>query len=172
MPAAMMFVATLMFWLGRKKFVIVPPAGKAWFKDVFSAEGGKLVLNLIVIYFFVACFWMLWDQSNGNTWTLQAQSSLVDKNLGFGIVLLPAQIQFVNALFILLNGRARVLTDYGINHLQEPYTPLRLDAAVRTSDGRVVMRRGEPHIATPLPPETGGRNATSSPSATAVVIRA
>jgi POT family proton-dependent oligopeptide transporter len=104
MPAAMMFVATLVFWLGRKKFVVVPPAGKAWFKDVFSAEGGKLVLSLIVIYFFVACFWMLWDQSNGNTWTLQAQSSLMDKNLGFmgfNFTVLPAQIQVVNGLFII-----------------------------------------------------------------------
>jgi POT family proton-dependent oligopeptide transporter len=58
-------------------------------------------LNLIVIYFFVACFWMLWDQSNGNTWTLQAQSSLMNKNLGFGITVLPAQIQVVNGLFII-----------------------------------------------------------------------
>jgi POT family proton-dependent oligopeptide transporter len=101
MPAAMMFVATVMFWLGRKKFAVVPPAGKTWLKDVFSAEGGKLVLNLVVIYFFVACFWMLWDQSNGNTWTLQAQSSLMNKNLGFGITMLPAQLQVVNGLFIL-----------------------------------------------------------------------
>jgi POT family proton-dependent oligopeptide transporter len=101
MPAAMMFVATVVFWMGRKKFVVVPPAGKAWLKDVFSPEGGKLILSLIVIYFFVACFWMLWDQSNGNTWTLQAQSSLMDKNLGFGIKVLPAQIQVVNGLFIL-----------------------------------------------------------------------
>jgi POT family proton-dependent oligopeptide transporter len=102
MPAAMMFIATLVFWLGRKKFVVIPPAGKAWIKDVFSAEGGKLVLNLIVIYFFVACFWMLWDQSNGNTWTLQAQSSLMNKNLGFGLTLLPAQIQVVNGILIIL----------------------------------------------------------------------
>ena len=101
MPAAMMFLATLVFWMGRKKYVVVPPAGKAWLKDVFSAEGVKLVGSLIVIYFFVACFWMLWDQSNGNTWTLQAQSSLMDKNLGFGIKLLPAQLQVVNGLFIL-----------------------------------------------------------------------
>jgi len=105
MPAAMMFVATIVFWLGRKKFVVVPPAGRAWLKDVFSAEGGKLVLNLIVIYFFVACFWMLWDQSNGNTWTLQAQSSLMNKNLGLGLfdyTVLPAQIQVVNGFFIIL----------------------------------------------------------------------
>jgi POT family proton-dependent oligopeptide transporter len=102
LPAAMMFVATLVFWLGRKKFVVIPPAGKAWLKDVFSAEGGKLVVNLLVIYFFVACFWMLWDQSNGNTWTLQAQSSLMNKNLGFGIKVLPAQLQIVNGIFIIL----------------------------------------------------------------------
>jgi POT family proton-dependent oligopeptide transporter len=101
MPAAMMFLATIVFWLGRKKFVVVPPAGKAWLKDVFSAEGVKLILSLLVIYFFVACFWMLWDQSNGNTWTLQAQSSLMDKNLGFGITMLPAQLQVVNGLFII-----------------------------------------------------------------------
>ncbi len=101
MPAAMMFVATVAFFMGRKKFAVVPPAGRAWLKDVFSAEGIKLILNLIVIYFFVAVFWMLWDQSNGNTWTLQAQSSLMNKDLGFGFKVLPAQIQVVNGLFIL-----------------------------------------------------------------------
>jgi len=101
MPAAMMFLATLVFWMGRKKFVVVPPAGKAWLKDVFSKEGVKLILSLLVIYFFVACFWMLWDQSNGNTWTIQAQSSLMNKNLGFGLTLLPAQLQVVNGLFII-----------------------------------------------------------------------
>jgi POT family proton-dependent oligopeptide transporter len=101
MPAAMMFVATAVFWLGRKKFAVVPPAGKAWLKDVLSKEGLKTIGSLAVIYLFVACFWALWDQSNGQTWTLQAESSLMDKNLGFGLTLLPAQIQVVNGLFIL-----------------------------------------------------------------------
>jgi POT family proton-dependent oligopeptide transporter len=100
-PAAMMFVATALFWAGRKKYAHVPPAGKAWLKDVLSKEGLKIIGGLAVIYVFVACFWSLWDQSNGQTWTLQAESSLMDKNLGFGIVLLPAQIQVVNGLMIL-----------------------------------------------------------------------
>jgi POT family proton-dependent oligopeptide transporter len=100
-PGVMMLIATLVFWLGRGKFAVVPPAGKAWLKDVFSVEGARLVGRLLIVYFFVACFWMLWDQSNGNTWTLQAQSSLMDKYLGFGITLLPAQLQVVNGLFIL-----------------------------------------------------------------------
>jgi POT family proton-dependent oligopeptide transporter len=101
MPAAAMFLATLVFWLGRKKFAVVPPAGKAWLDDVRSPEGMKTIGSLSIIYVFIACFWALWDQSNGQTWTLQASSSLMDKNLGFGFTLLPAQIQVVNGLFIL-----------------------------------------------------------------------
>jgi POT family proton-dependent oligopeptide transporter len=101
-PGIAMFCATLVFWAGRRKFAVVPPAGREWLRAVFSAEGAALVGRLALIYVFIAVFWSLWDQSNGTTWTLQAQSSLMDKHLGFGIVLLPAQIQFVNALFILV----------------------------------------------------------------------
>jgi POT family proton-dependent oligopeptide transporter len=102
MPAAMMFVAVLVFWFGRKKYAIVPPAGKAWLRDVLSREGMKTMGSLAVIYLFVAFYWALWDQSNGQTWTLQAESSLMDKSLGFGLTVLPAQIQVVNGLLILV----------------------------------------------------------------------
>jgi proton-dependent oligopeptide transporter, POT family len=101
-PAIAMAFATLVFWLGRHRFAVVPPAGRQWLRDVFSIEGGKLVGRLLIVYAFIAVFWSLWDQSNGTTWILQARSSLMDKELGFGITLLPAQIQFVNALFILM----------------------------------------------------------------------
>ena len=100
-PAAAMFIATFAFWMGRKRFAVVPPAGKAWARDVFSRQGLKTIGGLAIIYLFVACFWALWDQANGQTWTLQAASSLMDKNLGFGFTILPAQIQVVNGLFIL-----------------------------------------------------------------------
>lgn len=102
LPAIMMVTATLVFIAGRNRYTHVPPAGKKWLDEVLSKDGIKLIFSLIGIYFFVAIFWMLWDQSNGNTWTLQAQSSLMDKNLGFGLTLLPAQLQVVNGLFILL----------------------------------------------------------------------
>jgi len=102
LPAVMMAAATLTFWSGRRRYVKVPPAGKAWLKEVFSTEGLKLAANLVVIYFFVACFWMLWDQSNGSTWTLQATSGLMNKNIGFGLTLLPAHVQLVNGIFILM----------------------------------------------------------------------
>lgn len=101
MPAIMMVAATMVFIAGRARYAHVPPAGKAWLDEVRSPNGIKLIVSLIGIYFFVACFWMLWDQANGNTWTIQAQSSLMDKNLGFGFTVLPAQLQVVNGLFIL-----------------------------------------------------------------------
>ena len=102
LPAAMMFVAVVVFWMGRNKFAHVPPAGKQWFRDVFSGEGLSVIFRLLLVYLFVAFYWSLWEQSNGQTWVLQAQSDLMDKHLGFGIEVLPAQIQLVNALFILM----------------------------------------------------------------------
>lgn len=102
LPAAMMFVAVVVFWMGRNKFAHVPPAGKQWIRDVFSGEGLSVIFRLLLVYLFVAFYWSLWEQSNGQTWVLQAQSNLMDKHLGFGIEVLPAQIQLVNALFILM----------------------------------------------------------------------
>lgn len=101
LPAVLMVAATAVFFFGRNKYTHVPPAGKKWLEEVSSKQGREVIFSLLGIYFFVAVFWMLWDQGNGNTLTLQAQSSLMDKNLGFGLVLLPAQLQVVNGLFIL-----------------------------------------------------------------------
>ena len=101
-PAAMMAFATLVFYLGRRRYVMVPPAGKQWVRDIASPAGLRLIGGLLVIYLFVAVFWSLWEQSNGQTWTLQATSDLMDKNLGFGLTMLPAQIQVVNGLLILI----------------------------------------------------------------------
>lgn len=125
MPAAAMALATLVFWSGRKRYAVVPPAGRAWLRDVLSPDGLKTIGSLAVIYLFVAFFWALWDQSNGQTWTLQAQSSLMDKNLGFGLTVLPAQIQVVNGLFIL--GMVPLFT-FGVYPLMGRFftvTPLR-----------------------------------------------
>ncbi|MGQ0502762.1 MAG: POT-type proton-dependent oligopeptide transporter [Panacagrimonas sp.] len=106
LPAVAMAVATLAFWLGRRQFAIVPPAGRQWLRDALSPEGLGVIGSLSLIYVFVAVFWALWDQSNGTTWILQAQSDLLDKRISvaglFAFTLLPAQIQVVNGLFILL----------------------------------------------------------------------
>jgi POT family proton-dependent oligopeptide transporter len=92
----------------------LPPELRAWMVDAFTGEALKQITGLAVIYYiFIAVFWSLWDQSNGQTWTLQATSDLMDKHLfgflagvpGLGALaryeMLPAQIQVVNGLFIL-----------------------------------------------------------------------
>jgi POT family proton-dependent oligopeptide transporter len=179
-PAAMMLLATIAFGLGRRKFVVVPPAMTHganrgivlfllglvpvlgisawifnvvgpdyrtlaalitllallvlvvyvslntglkralpaqlldWMQEAFTGPALKQITGLALIYYvFIAMFWCLWDQSNGQTWTLQATSDLMDKHL-FGFLagiptfdalasyqMLPSQIQVVNGLFIL-----------------------------------------------------------------------
>ncbi|HEX7382427.1 MAG TPA: MFS transporter [Nevskiaceae bacterium] len=101
-PGGMMALSVVVFWLGRHHYAVVPPAGRAWLRDVFSAEGRRAILGLAGLYLFLAVYWSLWDQSNGTTWTLQATSDLMDKDLGFGLHVLPAQVQMANAVFILL----------------------------------------------------------------------
>jgi POT family proton-dependent oligopeptide transporter len=199
-----MFVATVVFWIGRDRYVVVPPAvtegankgmaffmmglvpvlGAAfwvysitsndyrviaalgtligglvlmvvlglntglrkslppqlvdWMEEAFTGPALKQILGLALIYYvFVAMFWSLWDQSNGQTWTLQATSDLMDKHLfGFlagvpglsalaGYEMLPSQIQVVNGLFIL--GMVPIFT-FGIYPLMSRFfvvTPLR-----------------------------------------------
>ncbi len=124
-PAAMMALATLVFFLGRRRFAVVPPAGKQWLKDILSPAGLKLIGNLLIVYLFVAVFWSLWDQSNGQTWTLQATSDLMDKHMGFGLVLLPAQIQVVNGLLILIMVPIFTFGVYPICNRFFKVTPLR-----------------------------------------------
>lgn len=98
-PGVAMFIATIFFWAGRKKFVHIPPAGWAFVKQMFSKEGFGALGRLVLVYLFIAVFWSLWDQSAGGSWTLQARS--LDLSF-FGLTLLPAQVQTANPIFILL----------------------------------------------------------------------
>jgi len=97
-PGILMFVATVVFWLGRHRFIHVPPGGFGVVKEAFSGEGFRAVLNLGVIYLFVAVFWSLFDQT-ASAWVLQ--STHMNRET-FGWVWLPSQIQAVNPIFILL----------------------------------------------------------------------
>ena len=98
-PGVAMFIATIFFWAGRKKFVHIPPAGWGFVKQMFSKEGLGALGRLVIVYVFVAIFWSLWDQSSGGSWTLQARN--MDLNF-FGMQLLPAQVQTANPILILL----------------------------------------------------------------------
>ena len=99
LPGVFMAIATFIFWLGRKKFVHIPPVGlRTYGREIFNKETGKILLNILIPVPFVAIFWALWQQ-NFSSWILQAES--MDRHL-FGIEWLSSQIQTVNPIFILI----------------------------------------------------------------------
>lgn len=96
-PGVLMAVATLLFWMGRKEFVHIPPGGMAFVRETFSWTGISAILKLMIIFSFIAVFWALFDQT-GSSWVLQAKS--LDRNF-LGMTWLESQIQAVNPIFIL-----------------------------------------------------------------------
>jgi POT family proton-dependent oligopeptide transporter len=94
-----MLLATVVFWLGRKKFVHLPPAGvRNYAREILQPENLKGLGNLLILVPFAAIFWALWQQ-NFSSWVLQADK--MDRHL-FGIEWKAAQIQTVNPIFILI----------------------------------------------------------------------
>jgi POT family proton-dependent oligopeptide transporter len=99
-PGALMGVATIFFWMGRKVFVHIPPGGEEFLKESLSKEGMSTILRLGIIYAFVAMFWALFDQT-GSAWVLQADHALMDRNF-LGVEWLPSQIQSINPIMIMV----------------------------------------------------------------------
>ncbi|MGD0573400.1 MAG: POT family MFS transporter [Sedimentisphaerales bacterium] len=98
-PGIAMLIATVVFWMGRRKFVHIPPAGLGnYTRELFQRENLKALLNLLILVPFAAMFWSLWQQ-NFSSWVVQSEK--MDRHL-FGIDWLPAQIQTVNPVFILI----------------------------------------------------------------------
>lgn len=97
-PGILMGLATLIFWLGRYRFVHIPPAGPSIFKEAMQSDNLRIFGRLAIIYLFVAVFWSLFDQT-GSSWVLQAEK--MDRTL-FGVEILASQIQAVNPLLIII----------------------------------------------------------------------
>ena len=96
-PGVLMAVATVVFWMGRRKFIHVPAGGIRVIQEFASPGGWKTLLKLIPLYLFVAMFWALFDQTQ-STWVFQA----LDMDRKFlGIEWLPSQVQSINSLFVL-----------------------------------------------------------------------
>jgi proton-dependent oligopeptide transporter, POT family len=95
-PGILMAIATLIFWLGRKKYIIVPPTGFkpdfAKLKEGFSATG-----RVLLVFAFIPLFWGMWDQSLSE-WILQAGK--LDLELWKGHPILSGQVQLANPVFL------------------------------------------------------------------------
>ncbi len=97
-PGIAMLMATVVFWMGRRKFVHIPPAGLGnYTRELFRRENLKALGNLLILVPFAAMFWALWQQ-NFSTWVVQSEK--MNRHL-FGHDWLPAQIQTVNPVFVL-----------------------------------------------------------------------
>lgn len=97
-PGVLMGLATLVFWMGRHRYIHIPPKGWGFVQETFSANGLRALGGLVSIYAFVAVFWSLYDQTGG-AWVQQA----AQMNCHFlGINWLESQIQAVNPLLILI----------------------------------------------------------------------
>jgi len=120
-PAAFMFLATIAFWLGKWKFVHIPPAGTGLVKETFTGEGLRIIGRLAVIYVLVAMFWSLFDQSQ-SAWVLQAENMNL-KWLGF--TWLPEQPQSINPFLIMVMIPLFSYVIYPAIDRIFPLTPLR-----------------------------------------------
>lgn len=126
-PGILMAVATLIFWLGTKHYVRVPPSRETrnagFFKVLFYAltsakeqgqtfwdaarrrfserevDAAKSVLPIIGVFALVPPFWSLFDQTN-STWVLQGKK-MIPFDL-FGLHIGAEQMQSANPLLVML----------------------------------------------------------------------
>lgn len=99
LPGILMVMATIVFWMGRNRFVHIPAAGPAQFHKMFVQEGLVVIRRIGLLYLVgISMFWALFDQT-ASTWVLQAKH--MDLNV-MGVELEPAQLLAVNPFLILI----------------------------------------------------------------------
>ncbi|MEK9783850.1 MAG: hypothetical protein VW312_04355, partial [Opitutales bacterium] len=72
LPGLLMAIATLLFWMGRKKFAHVRPEGRAYFSHIADRQNLYDLSKLWIIFSFVVLFWALFDQI-GTLWQIQCR---------------------------------------------------------------------------------------------------
>lgn len=126
-PGIFMGIATVIFWLGRNKYIRVPPTGMNRNNFLFinfyalirfykkkrgqslldvakesfnstSVDNVKAVWSILSIFVFYIIFWALYDQ-NSSEWVLQAAKMDLDV---FGFTIHPAMVQAINPALILI----------------------------------------------------------------------
>ncbi|MBT6722045.1 MAG: POT family MFS transporter [Planctomycetaceae bacterium] len=97
-PGVLMGFATLLFWMGRNRFIHIPARPKAVLAELKTPEARRAFISLSILYLYVAMFWALFDQT-GSAWVLQAE--MMDREF-LGIEWLTSQIQALNPIMILV----------------------------------------------------------------------
>ncbi len=121
-PGILMAIATLVFWLGRYKYVHIPPGGASVVREAVSGEGLVSLLRLAILFVFVAMFWALYDQMS-SAWVLQAIK--MDRTVWSGFEVDAAQTHVMNPVLILLFIPLFTYVVYPLISKVFPLTPLR-----------------------------------------------
>ena len=157
-PGILMALATFIFWLGRDKYVHVPPTrktGEVGFMPIFwnaltnqgkkkpgqgffdaalgkykaaDVEGAQAAANIFKVFATVSIFWALFDQ-HGSSWVLQAQQ--MDLNV-LGFKLEASQLSALNPIMVLVLIPA---FGYGIYPAIEKITGLKMTPLRRMGTG-------------------------------------
>jgi POT family proton-dependent oligopeptide transporter len=103
LPGVLMALATVVFVLGRSKFVALPPVSfSEYFEQLKDRKTLCRLLETFLLFTLLSVFWSLFDQT-GSSWIVQAER--LDRTVNvpmFGEVeILAAQIQALNPLLIL-----------------------------------------------------------------------
>lgn len=120
-PGVLMALATLVFWMGRHRFIHVPAGGMNFVREITSRDGRNTLLKLLPLYLLISVFWALFDQT-GSTWIFQAQD--MDRQF-LGIEWLPSQVQSLNSVFVLTFVPLFALVLYPFVGRFCDFTPLR-----------------------------------------------
>ncbi|MBK9293850.1 MAG: MFS transporter [Oligoflexia bacterium] len=157
-PGILMFIATYVFWLGRKYYVHVPPTGKnasgfvavTWTAllnmgkskgDFFSGaakkhkadaiDAARAVVKVAKLFITVSVFWALFDQ-HASSWILQGQRM----NLDFmGMNINPVQLQALNPIMVMV---LIPLFSFGLYPAIEKYLKIKMTPLKKMSTGMYI----------------------------------
>jgi POT family proton-dependent oligopeptide transporter len=104
LPGVFMGVATVVFWLGRHRYVRAQPTPWVLYREAFQGRENLITWrNLSLLYFLLSTFWALFDQI-GSSWVLQAErmERVVSLPMLGSFEILSSQLQAINPFLILV----------------------------------------------------------------------
>jgi len=96
-PALLMAIATLVFWMGRNKYAHIPPVGPGVWVSCLTGERLRILLRMAGIFLFMSMFWAIYDQTS-SVWVVQAAK--MNKNFGW-FALDESQMQAINPILVM-----------------------------------------------------------------------
>lgn len=94
-PGVLMFVSTIIFWLGRKHYVKTPPNRTS---KISGKERAKIAAKVAKVFGMISGFWALYDQ-HSSSWVLQAKQ--MNLSVG-GVHWEPSQVAAMNPIMLLV----------------------------------------------------------------------